>query len=102
MVQAQAKEKERPLSESLLKVQELRGFLLAEVAVQQTLERLAVTGFVAGHLVDGVVDGIQAQGLGLLGQLGLRYHGLIPCNGRGRLTFANIVMVNDGYVKRYF
>ena len=45
--------------------------VLAEITSQQTLEGLAVAGLVAGHLVHGVVNGIQAQLLGLLGQLGL-------------------------------
>ena len=44
---------------------------LAEVALQQALESLAVAGLVAGHLVHGVVDGVQVQLLGLLGQLEL-------------------------------
>ena len=44
-------------------------FGLAEVALQQALESLAVAGLVASHLVDGVVDGVQTQLLGLLGQL---------------------------------
>lgn len=30
-------------------------FLLAEVAIQKALERLAVAGFVPGHLVDGLL-----------------------------------------------
>ena len=30
-----------------------------------------MTGLVAGHLMDGVVDGVQVQLLGLLGQLEL-------------------------------
>ena len=46
-------------------------FQLAEVALQQALESLAVTGLVASHLVHGVVDGVQVQLLGLLGQLEL-------------------------------
>ena len=46
-------------------------FGLAKVTLQQALEGLAVTGLVAGHLVDGVVDGVQVQLLGLLGQLEL-------------------------------
>ena len=46
-------------------------FGLAEVALQQALESLAVAGLVAGHLVHGVVDGVQVQLLGLLGQLEL-------------------------------
>ena len=33
--------------------------LLPEIPVQQALERLAVTRFVAGHLVDGVVVGLR-------------------------------------------
>ena len=48
-----------------------KGFILLEVALQQTLEGAAVTGFVAGHLVHGVVDGVQVQLLGLLGQVHL-------------------------------
>ena len=46
-------------------------FQLAEVALQQALESLAVAGFVPGHLVHGVMDGVQVQLLGLLGQLEL-------------------------------
>ena len=46
-------------------------FQLAEVALQQALESLAVAGLVAGHLMDGVVDGVQVELLGLLGQLEL-------------------------------
>ena len=34
--------------------------LLGEVALQQALESLAVTGLVAGHLMDGVVNGVKA------------------------------------------
>ena len=45
--------------------------LLAEVAVQQTLKRLAVTGLIASHFMDGVVDGIQVVLLGQLSQLEL-------------------------------
>ena len=37
-----------------------RGRLL-EVALQQALERLAVTRLVLRHLVDGVVDGVVAE-----------------------------------------
>ena len=33
---------------------------LAKVALQQTLQCDAMAGLVAGHFVDGVVDGIQA------------------------------------------
>ena len=45
--------------------------ILLEVAVQQALERAAVTGLVAGHFMDGVVDGIQVVLLGQLSQLEL-------------------------------
>ena len=48
-----------------------RMCLLPEIPLQQAGESLAVPGFVAGHLVHGVVDGIQVQGLGALGQVGL-------------------------------
>ena len=44
---------------------------LAEVALQQALESLAVAGLVAGHLMDGVVDGVKIQRLGALGKIGL-------------------------------
>ena len=43
----------------------------AKVALQQALQRLAVAGLVTGHLVDGVVDGIQAVLLGALSQVEL-------------------------------
>ena len=46
-------------------------FQLAEVALQQALESLAVAGLVAGHLMDGVMDGVQVVLLGQLGQLEL-------------------------------
>ena len=49
----------------------LLDFLLAEVALQQAFESLAVTGLVAGHLMHGVVDGVQVQLLGQLGQVEL-------------------------------
>ena len=51
--------------------------LLAEVAVQQALEGLAVAGFVAGHFMDGVVDGVQIVLLGQLGQLELAGSGAV-------------------------
>ena len=46
-------------------------FFLAEVPLQQALESLAMSGLVASHLVNGVVDGVQVQSLGALGQVGL-------------------------------
>ena len=52
----------------------LLDFLLAEVALQQAFESLAVAGFVAGHLMHGVVDGVQVQLLGHLGQVELARH----------------------------
>ena len=44
---------------------------IAEVPLQQTLEGLAVTGLVAGHFMNGIMDGIEPQLLGLFGQLEL-------------------------------
>ena len=41
--------------------------ILAEVPLQQALEGLAVACLVAGHLVDGVMDGVQVLLLGHLG-----------------------------------
>ena len=40
------------------------GGLLLEEAVVETLEALAVTGFVLGHFVYGVVDGVEVELLG--------------------------------------
>ena len=45
--------------------------LLLEVAVEESLESCAMTGFVLCHLMYGVVDGIQVQSLCLLGNLHL-------------------------------
>jgi len=66
------------LSETYEKGQPLAGadrklvvFLLVEVALQQAFESLAVAGFIAGHFMHGVVDGVEVQLLGELGQLGL-------------------------------
>ena len=50
---------------------------LAKVALQQTLKGLAVTGLIASHLVDGVVDGIEVSGLGTLGEISLTGGGAI-------------------------
>ena len=51
--------------------------LLAEVALQQTLEGAAVTGLIASHFMHGVVDGVQVQFLGQLGQLELTGGGAV-------------------------
>ena len=45
--------------------------LLAEVALQQAFESLSMSRLVAGHLMHGVMDGIQVQLLGQLRQLEL-------------------------------
>ena len=50
---------------------------LLEVPFQQALEGFAVAGFVAGHFMDRVMDGVQAELLGLLGQVGLALGGAI-------------------------
>ena len=54
-----------------------RWLVLCEVAVQQTLEGLAVAGLVPRHLVHGVVDGVVAEFLGQLGQLHLARGGAV-------------------------
>ena len=46
---------------------EIVAKILLEIPLQQTLEGLTMTGLVTGHLMDGVMDSIQAQLLGLLG-----------------------------------
>ena len=38
-------------------------------------------GFVTGHFVHGVVDGVQVQGLGPLGQVGLALSGAVAPDG---------------------
>ena len=50
---------------------------LAKVALEQAGESLAVAGLVASHLVHGVVDGIEAGGLGALGKIGLAGGGAV-------------------------
>ena len=55
----------------------LLDFLLAEVALQQAFESLAVAGFVAGHFMHGVVDGVEVQLLCELGELGLAGGGAV-------------------------
>ena len=49
----------------------VRGGLLAEVSLQQALESLAMTSLILGHLVHGVVDGIEVGSLGSLGDVEL-------------------------------
>ena len=44
-----------------------RLFLIAEITVEESLETAAVTGFVLGHFVNGVVDCIEVGSLGVLG-----------------------------------
>ena len=46
---------------------DIQTFLLVEVTLQQALESLAVTSLVPGHLMDGVMDGVQVQGLAVTG-----------------------------------
>ena len=50
---------------------------LPEIPLQQACESLAMPGFVAGHFMHGVMDGVQAQLLGLLGQVGLALGGAV-------------------------
>ena len=39
----------------------LAALAFAEVAVEQALEGLAVTGFVAGHFMNGVMNGVEVR-----------------------------------------
>ncbi len=52
-------------------------FLLVEVALQQAFESLAVAGLVTGHFMNGVMNGVQAQSLSLLGQFGFAHGGAV-------------------------
>ena len=45
--------------------------ILLEVALQQALERAAVSCFVLGHFMHSVVDGVEVVLLGALGQIEL-------------------------------
>ena len=49
--------------------------ILLEVAVKKALERAAVSCFVLGHFVDGVVDGVEVVLLGALGEVELALGG---------------------------
>ena len=51
--------------------------LFAEVALQQTGEAAAVAGLILGHLVDGVVDGVEVELLGQLRELELAGGGAV-------------------------
>ena len=53
----------------------IRTRSLAEVACQQALEGAAMAGFVTSHFMDCIVDGIQVQFLGALGQIDLALSG---------------------------
>ena len=52
-------------------------FLLAEVPFQQSFERAAMSRFILCHFVHGIVDGVEVQGLGLLGELELAGGGAV-------------------------
>ena len=47
------------------------GLLFPEVPLEQPSESLAVPGLVPCHLMHGIMNGVQVQGLGALGQVGL-------------------------------
>ena len=53
--------------------------LFAEIPVQQTLEGFAVSGFVAGHFMHGVVDRVKAERLRLFGEFGLAKRCAVFC-----------------------
>ena len=50
---------------------------LAKVALKQAGKSFAVAGLVTSHLVHGVVDGIEASGLGALSKIGLAGGGAV-------------------------
>ena len=54
------------------------NFLLAKVPLEQPRERLAVAGFVASHLMDCVVDSVEALCLCELCKLGLAEGLFVP------------------------
>ena len=60
------REKQRTAKQALSAVRSL-----PEIPLQQSLEGLAVPRLVPGHFMHGVMDGVQAEFLGFLGQIGL-------------------------------
>ena len=65
----------------------LQGDLLGKVAVQHTLQSLAVAGFVLRHFMDGVVDGVQTVLLGAGGQVKLALGGAeLAVNAPGQIV----------------
>ena len=71
------KEEEKGFILSLQKAPVCLVFLFPEIPLEQTCEGFAVSGLVAGHFVDGVVDGVEAQLLGALGKGGLAGGGAV-------------------------
>ena len=55
----------------VLKTLDFTRFFLLEISLKKTLKCLAVSGLVAGHFMDGVVDGVQTVLLGASGQIEL-------------------------------
>ena len=51
--------------------------LLPEIPLQQSLEALAVPGFVPTDFMHDVMDGVEVQRLGLLGQVGAALGGAV-------------------------
>ena len=45
-------------------------FDLSEVSFEEAFESGTVACFVAGHFVDGIVDGVEVLGLGAFGDVG--------------------------------
>ena len=68
--------------------------LLLEEAVVQAGEALSVTGLVAGHLVNGVVDGIEVLGLGELGDAEL----VLTCASLGCHAFLKVGLGIPNYL----
>ena len=56
-------------------------FLFPEVPLEETCEGLSMPGLVAGHFMDGVVDGVEIQLLGALGEGGLTGGGAVVPDG---------------------
>ena len=76
------KKKERKVSPFLSKkVPVSLVFLFPEVALEETCEGLAVPCLVAGHFMDGVMDGVEIQLLGALGEGGLASGGAVAPDG---------------------
>ena len=81
MTEPRDKKRDDPHQSHPTKSLKYQWFLLPEISLQQALEGFAVAGFVTGHFMHGVVDGIEVQSLGTLCQISLAGGGAVALDG---------------------